>query len=741
MTYRTCALLLITTMMLSCCEDDGSQTIKQADRQHASDSSPTPLKTKATDSNESLAQHSQDNHAHTTSSSPSANEDEETIFLTIYEACQSSEVTAKHLQRFIDLGADANRPDPKGTGKTPLHMLVANPDADQDALELLLKAGANVDAQDSTGCTSLMIAASQDLDPLTTITLIQAGTDIHKSDENGRTALMYAAAFDNARSLQSIIDAGGNPNTQDKDGKTALMWACQYGFANVATVLIEAQADLRIRDNKAYDSMMYALLAEDPQCLPLLIEAGLDVTDRMSAEDNYLDIALRSDNPLAIARLIDSGVNADTVDQQDRTLLMQAINAQNYEVASLAIRQGANLDRRDKDGFTALMHAAKESNPVFTEMLVNAGATVGISNMQGQTALHIALLNNNSEVAQVLIKNKSPLNTFDDTDVNPLMITLANQSSADLIKLLVANADPNTQNQHGETALMFALKIGAQPDLISELLKYGANTEIKNNNGMTAFHHVPNWINQNFGRVVWWKKNNGGNGHAYAIINVPAPRQANVPAPGQARALRMAQALGAYLGTVESETENQFILEELVDKGASQDQASSLGGWLALGAEFNKQTQKWEWINGEPFVYENWARGEPNGWSNPVLRENCLAMYESRHGFSPGGAWNDLHEEHCTRWLIEWDGNNVPLLVRDDLNHDPVSMIFDIIDLLKQAGADPLAKDHDGNTFLDLMKHRSTRERDTYRILRVLQRFMYLEDTQNKSSAESTGDN
>ena len=40
-----------------------------------------------------------------------------------------------------------------------------------------------------------------------------------------------------------------------------------------------------------------------------------------------------------------------------------------------------------------------------------------------------------------------------------------------------------------------------------------------------------------------------------------------------------------------------------------------------------------EWLNGEPFIYQNWGPGEPN---------NYLGIYEAAGQMDMFGTWNDL---------------------------------------------------------------------------------------------------
>ena len=101
-------------------------------------------------------------------------------------------VAACDLQIRLDAGADLNaRSD---TGTLPLHVaaLVCQ---DPDAIKLLIKAGANIDAIDpSSGFTSLFFAA-RNSNRVATRVLLEAGAEASATLHDGRTPLHVAAEY------------------------------------------------------------------------------------------------------------------------------------------------------------------------------------------------------------------------------------------------------------------------------------------------------------------------------------------------------------------------------------------------------------------------------------------------------------------------------------------------------------------------------------------------------------------
>jgi Ca2+-binding RTX toxin-like protein len=135
------------------------------------------------------------------------------------------------------------------------------------------------------------------------------------------------------------------------------------------------------------------------------------------------------------------------------------------------------------------------------------------------------------------------------------------------------------------------------------------------------------------GNVNWvqWEVADGGNGHWYAVVVTdgvtwPEARQG-------------ASGLGqdVYLATITSEAENNFVLNVAAPAWSLRPEDGSpwLGGFQPPGSP--EPSGGWEWVTGEPFVYQNWAAGEPNNSGN----EDYLQFF-CRSGLGPCPTWNDL---------------------------------------------------------------------------------------------------
>ena len=131
---------------------------------------------------------------------------------------------------------------------------------------------------------------------------------------------------------------------------------------------------------------------------------------------------------------------------------------------------------------------------------------------------------------------------------------------------------------------------------------------------------------------IVWPIAQGGNGHCYRVVSVPSAITWDA-------ANGAATAAGGHLATLSSAGENAFVfaLSLMVPGAWARD---SVGGAQGPWLGGRKIGSKWTWVTDEPWVYTDWARGEPSGTYNGTT-EDRLQMRGQDGTLRPRETWND----------------------------------------------------------------------------------------------------
>jgi ankyrin repeat protein len=112
-----------------------------------------------------------------------------------------------------------------------------------------------------------------------------------------------------------------------------------------------------------------------------------------------------------------------------------------------------------------------------------------MSQDKGHTALAEAVRIQNLDMVALLLSCQANPNIVDeDTGMTPLLYSISNSSYRITNELLKYNADPNITNFNGVTGLMIAASLG-DINTCRLLVKFNANIDFVDHNGWTALHY------------------------------------------------------------------------------------------------------------------------------------------------------------------------------------------------------------------------------------------------------------
>jgi ankyrin repeat protein len=138
-----------------------------------------------------------------------------------------------------------------------------------------------------------------------------------------------------------------------------------------------------------------------------------------------------------------------------------------------------------------LWKALKKNNlNIIKYILGKVKTDINTKDENGQTAIIQAVISGNFEVVELLYNTGADINISDNNNDNILIHAIKKLNTDSIQKMfendIIDDKIINKQNKFGNTALIIASNNG-RTDIVRLLLGYGADRNIKNNKGQTAF--------------------------------------------------------------------------------------------------------------------------------------------------------------------------------------------------------------------------------------------------------------
>ena len=237
-------------------------------------------------------------------------------------------------------------------------MIEAVKSGDIDAVKWLIAVGADVNATDNVGNTALISAAAEGYSAIVEM-LLKAGADVDAQTLHGYrgwSALMYAAREGHADIVRLLLDAGADVNATLFSGTTALMDAASGGYPDIVRLLLaQPDIDVNAQDNNGGTALM---AAGEGDVVRLLLAAGADVNAQASDGETALFgpvrglIELRQTVNEEIDRNLYRTARVVELVREARIYIIRLT-----EVVRQLLAAGADVDATNDDGDTVFMIA------------------------------------------------------------------------------------------------------------------------------------------------------------------------------------------------------------------------------------------------------------------------------------------------------------------------------------------------------------------------------------------------
>jgi ankyrin repeat protein len=430
--------------------------------------------------------------------------------------------------------AGANAKVKDEASETPLHY-AAERILNVDAINALIKAGADVNAPDFIGQTPLFKAAAKNPNPDIVAALLDAGANPALKDKMGQTAYDRAkdnpklvgtapyqrlsggstetifdlARYASAPVVQAAISNGADVNTADATGMTPLMYASgQNRDTGVISALIKAGAKVDAVDPKGSTALLWAtrntVFTGDPyDAVTLLLKAGANANAVDSGGMTpLLWVTSRRGNwdaARTVTALLKAGANADAQVQAPGKAPSAVSPAGSNQAGStqaasnttglFKLLQQASSAGGGNAGSAASVSSAPGAAPDNDEPFSMVPATGEVQYRAGLTPLMLAAAANGQPgTVSAVLSARPKLETADSVGMTALLWAAEKQwgDSGIIGLLLKAGCQVNAKDARGLTPLLWATKNGSgNPDVVSALVKAGAQVNAADKDGMS----------------------------------------------------------------------------------------------------------------------------------------------------------------------------------------------------------------------------------------------------------------
>ncbi|HAE43142.1 MAG TPA: hypothetical protein DCG34_09545 [Clostridiales bacterium] len=392
-----------------------------------------------------------------------------------------------------------------------------------DNVRLFMKAEMDVNSQNSSGISPLMVAAKNEKLEILSY-LLESGAGLELKDKRGYTALRYAVNASRQSTLLELIKAGADVLTKDLESISAIEVAILNRDKGALTQLMQEKPNLSFLDDVDGNGLLWQALKEQDYSYKLflfLVECGVPPNERDKKNETPLFFFARKPHQQnVIISLVRAGAEPNLKNSEGLTPLWAALENPSNVVTNVKalLEGGANPDikspdwsrghndiwsqnqrglgRKDHfgrnagwDADTALTYTLSETSPYFQNivvpLLIEAGADVNTPEINGLTPLMILCYKNQSSTEELA---RIDLLLASGAKVNAQRYYFLDETGKMRTKM---TGVPENGAAPGQTALLLATSKG-NSNAVEKLISFGADVNIYDVKKVTPLHYASN---------------------------------------------------------------------------------------------------------------------------------------------------------------------------------------------------------------------------------------------------------
>jgi len=330
--------------------------------------------------------------------------------------------------------------------------------------------------------------------------IVESGIDINSADYHGATALIYFSGIvkvalnpteaDKNREkttfeiVEYLISRGADIHRKDNNNQNALMWAAGAGNSGIVTLLIKHGADVNVSNSSDGNTpLMLAADRRSVECVRLLIESGAKVNVKNRAGLSPYQIALIKQNTEIAHMLEEKGADTKTaVPDKKIPFNMEPLylpsldDMQSFE----SIKDYKLFAAYENKDFDAIKKAVEE------EECLNSYAVSRILDREKFSPFAVWLRDRQQNFLKKKYTSGRPLrHPFPCND--ELVEQSGKGNKSRVMELIKSGVDVDSRDREKHLTALMAASSNGKYDIVKFLIESGADVNIENDEGVTAF--------------------------------------------------------------------------------------------------------------------------------------------------------------------------------------------------------------------------------------------------------------
>ena len=297
-------------------------------------------------------------------------------------------------------GADNSLKGPDG--ETILYYALRGGNVEVTQLMLDSKYVVDINATTGSGVTPLMIAVFYEPEAVTL--LLRKGAKVDARSDIGATACYYAVLGGNADAVDALMEKKCALDTRNKEGWSLLCVAAAEGQFRIFRRLHEAGAPVDVDEPGRRTLLHFAARGGDPDIVRyiLTLPKAPDIEARNVDGWTALMVAAEQGQRATGEALLAAG--ADVNASQEGTTALHIAAFHGYpELVNLFLKNGADPNGATRSkGITPLMAGVQGGNMEVVHDLLDAGALSNILDRRGKSALDFAVERKDQKMIELL---------------------------------------------------------------------------------------------------------------------------------------------------------------------------------------------------------------------------------------------------------------------------------------------------------------------------------------------------